>query len=316
MSAPVVLASCDDYRREVVEAAVQRLLAPLGGWECFVQPGDRVLLKPNLISASRPEQAATTHPALLEALAVRLLELGARPFIGDAPAWGGPVTVAAATGVGELCERLGIPFVFFDRHAPLPSRHPHVARRFHVDPHVLEADLVINVPKMKAHQQLGFTGCMKNLYGCLARREKAWHHGAQSRSDLHFARYLVAYQAALPVQLHVVDAVVAMEGAGPRLGTPRHLGFLAAGTEAAAVDAVLADVIGVPASHRFMLQAARELGLLEPSADIAVEGDRVDDLAVADFVFPDLVGVFFSPWRLARGWWRNRRLMAAERATG
>ncbi len=312
MRATVALGYCPSYEPTDLDPALERLLAGLGGLERWVKPGQRVLLKPNLISASPPEHAATTHPDFLAALCRRVAALGATPVIGDAPAWGGPHAVAETTGMRRLCDELGVEFVFFSGHARLPSRHPQVTGHFRVDPRVLAADVVINVPKLKAHQQLGFTAAVKNCYGCLSGRHKALHHCA---SDPSFARYLVAYCAALPITLHIVDGILAMEGAGPRLGQARPLGVIAAATEPVALDTTLADVIGVPASHRFLLDAARELGVgVGDVSQIDVVGQTVAELAVADFVFPDLLGVFFSPWRLLRGYFRNRRMMREDAA--
>lgn len=317
MPPTVALGRCAGYQPESLDPALDAVLAGVGGLSAYVRAGQRVLLKPNLIAAVPPDRGATTHPAVLEALARRVLDLGATPFIGDAPAWGGPVSVPAVTGIREVCDRLGLEFAFFDQHARLASRHPEVAHAFRVDPRVLAADVVINVPKLKAHQQLGFTGALKNLYGCLGGREKAYHHFARSRTDHHFARFLVAYQAALPVHLHVADGVISMEGTGPRLGTPRLLGVLAASTGATELDAVLAELIGVPAPNRLLLEAAAELGTGETDpARILVVGDPLAALRVDDYLHPHLVGVCFSPVRLVRGWYRNRRMLRAERVAG
>ncbi|MBI2299642.1 MAG: DUF362 domain-containing protein, partial [Armatimonadetes bacterium] len=168
MPPTVSLQRCPDYDPQRLDNALGALLDPLGGLGEFVSAGQRVILKPNLIAACRPEEAATTHPALLEALARQVQSLGATPLVGDSPAWGGPVSVAAASGVTEVCERLGIEFVCFDQHTRLESRHRRVSSHFHCDPRLLEADVVINVAKLKSHQQLGFTGAIKNLYGCLS----------------------------------------------------------------------------------------------------------------------------------------------------
>jgi len=317
MSCRVALQSCRTYAQAEVDAALEQAVDHLGGWTAFAASGQTVLLKPNLIAPVPPERAATTHPAILDSLCRRLLDLGAKPVIGDAPAWSGPAQAREVTGVGEVCERYGIEFWFFDRHTRLESKHRTVASRFHVDPRVLEVDRVINVGKLKAHQQLGFTCCLKNLYGCLAGREKAVHHFARSRTDHHFALYLAAFGDSVPVTLNLADAVVAMEGPGPRLGMPRPMGFVAASESALALDTVMAEVIGAPATHRLMLDAALELGLDGATMDgIEVVGDPVAQFAVGDFVHPALLGVAFSPWRVVKGWYRNRQLIKAGRRTG
>ena len=311
MRPPVSLRACDDYEPHRVDAAVDAALDDIGGLASFVSAGETVLLKPNLIAATSPERAATTHPAVLEVLCRRLLDLGAKPAIGDAPAWSGAEAVGRETGLTAICERYGIPFWYFDEHTRLASKHPSIAAKFHVDPRVLEVDKLINVGKLKAHQQLGFTCCMKNLYGCLAGREKAYHHFARSKTDHHFALYLAAFQDSLPVTLNLADAVIAMEGPGPRLGTPRPLGFVAASTSAVALDAVMAEIIDAPETHRLMLTAAAEIGLYDSNESIAMLGDPAAQFTVSDFLHPALLGVFFSPARIVKGWLKNRRMVKA-----
>lgn len=304
----VVLQHCPSYEPEALDPALDALLAGVGGLESFVRPGQSVMLKPNLISDSSPEKAATTHPALLEALARRVLALGATPLIADAPAWGAPEVVARTTGVRDVCDRLGLEFVAFKGKTWLPSCRPAVAAGFHVDPRVLAVDVVINVPKFKSHQQTGFTGALKNLYGCVSGREKAWHHCAKVHDD-RFARFLVSLALSLPVSLHVMDGVLAMEGYGPRSGPARWLGALGASVEPVALDTVFAELTGATGPHRLLLDAARELGLGETDLSrIAVTGTPSDELRVTDFDWPPQMGVFFSPVRLAKGWLRARRM--------
>ena len=105
----VSVVACDAYESELCKAALQEVLSPLGGLE-FVKPGDRVVIKANLITFLKPDKAATTHPVLLSALTELLKERGAVVIIGDSP--GGPFSlpylkrVYAATGLND-CEKAG-----------------------------------------------------------------------------------------------------------------------------------------------------------------------------------------------------------------
>ena len=152
MASPVAVAACDGYAPEFLEPALDAVLDAVGGLGRIVRPEQTVLLKPNLIAGLPPERGGTTHPAVLDSLCRRIRELGARPMIGDAPAWGGPRQVAEATGIAAVCVKYGEEFVYFDRHTRLDSRCPEVASHFHVDPRVLQADVVINVGKYPEHQ--------------------------------------------------------------------------------------------------------------------------------------------------------------------
>ncbi|MFN3653579.1 MAG: DUF362 domain-containing protein [Armatimonadota bacterium] len=302
----VALARCGGYAPEGVGAALDQALSLLGGLESFVRAGDRVLVKPNLLTAQPPENAATTHPAVIDALLARLVDLGARPRIGDSPAFGWAARVADGCGVGEVARRYGVPVVEFNRPEAVASARPEVLRRFMIDREVLEADAVINVPKLKSHRQLGFTAALKNLYGCMPGKRKAYYHMARGNRDDDFALVLAAFAYTVASTLNVVDAVVAMERDGPSGGDPRPVGALVAGVDPAGVDAVIAEMIRAPRADRLILNACRELRLGAPDADtIELRGESLAALTVPDFVHPYLIGVRFSPVRLARSVWRN-----------
>jgi uncharacterized protein (DUF362 family) len=303
---PVALVRCPTYEPATVQESLDEALELLGGLEQFVRPGDRVLVKPNLLTAQSVHNAATTHPQVLDALLARLVDLGARPSVGDSPAFGWVTHVAAACGIAPVAQKYGAPLVDFTHPVPLASVRPEVRKLFAVDRAVLEADVVINVAKLKAHRQFGFTATTKNLYGCMPGKRKAYFHFERGNHDEDFARLIAAFAYSLPVHLHLLDAVIAMERDGPSGGDPRSVGALLAGTDPAAIDAIAADLIHHPESDRLLLRACRELRLGSPQVDtIDLRGAEVSELAVPDFIHPLLVGVRFSPGRLAKSVWRN-----------
>jgi uncharacterized protein (DUF362 family) len=303
---PVALARCPAYEAKTVQESLDRALALLGGLEQFVRPGDRVIVKPNLLTAQPESKAATTHPQVVDALLSRLVDLGARPQVADSPAFGWAAHVAAACGIEPVARKYGVPVVDFTAPAPISSIRPEVRRHFVTDRSLLEADVVINVAKLKAHRQLGFTGATKNLYGCMPGKRKAYFHFERGNRDADFARLIASFAYSIPVHLNLLDAVIAMERDGPAGGDPKPVGALIAGTDPAAVDAVAAELIAVPEQNRLLLEACRELRLGSPRMDtIELRGATVPELAVADFIHPLLVGVRFSPGRLARSIWRN-----------
>jgi uncharacterized protein (DUF362 family) len=302
----VALVRCPTYEPAHVHAAVDEALALLGGLEQYVRPGDRVLLKPNILNGQAPECAATTHPQVLEALLARLSDLRAKPQVGDSPAFGWVTKVAESCGIGAVARKHGAEIVEFTRPVSVKSARPDVLREFMVDRSLLDADVVINVPKLKVHRQLGFTGATKNLYGAMPGKRKAYYHLARGNRDSDFARLVAAFAYSLPLTLNVADAVIAMERDGPQSGDPRPVGALVVGADPAAVDAVLAGLIRPRPEDSLMLNACRDLGLGFPDLDkIDVLGGSLAEMAVPDFVHPYLIGVRFSPGRLARSVWRN-----------
>jgi uncharacterized protein (DUF362 family) len=303
---PVSLVRCTNYEPAGVQESLDQALQLLGGLEQFVRRGDRVLVKPNLLTAQSAGHAATTHPQVLDALLARLVDLGARPSVGDSPAFGWVAGVATACGIAAVARKYGAPLVDFTHPVPLASVRPEVRRQFVTDRAVLDADAVINLAKLKSHRQLGFTAATKNLYGCMPGKRKAYFHFERGNHDADFARLIATFAYSLPVHLNLLDAIVAMERDGPSGGDPRPVRALVAGTDPAAVDAVAAELICAPQPNRLLLHACRELRLGSPQMDtIELRGATVPELAVADFIHPLLVGVRFSPGRLARSVWRN-----------
>jgi uncharacterized protein (DUF362 family) len=282
--------------------------------ERFVQPGQRVLLKPNLISAVPPEAAATTHPLVVERVIQLVQAAGGQVFIGDSPAWGLLTHTARESGVAAVAVRYHVPIVEFNQPVSVPCPFPEVAASFYVDRSVVEADVILHLPKLKTHRQLGYTAALKSIYGCMPGKRKAFWHLRRSRRDQDFARLLVAFHATVAPTLHLVDGVLAMQGAGPVRGQPRFLGVLAASTDAAAVDAVLCDILNAPLSHRFVLDAARSLGFGETEGGrIDLHGEPPGSFRVADWDWPDLLGVGFSLPRVVRSVLRNQWLVHCQR---
>jgi uncharacterized protein (DUF362 family) len=171
---PVSVSRCESYELACVRPAVRAALAPLGGIERFVKPGMTVLLKPNALTAAMPERAVTTHPAIVQAVAELVREAGATVLVGDSP--GGPLGRAPeafqTTGIGEVAANLGIDMLPFDG---VVWKRLNGIDYFIARP-VYEADLVINLPKLKTHQLTLYTGAVKNLFGAIPGTRKSELH--------------------------------------------------------------------------------------------------------------------------------------------
>jgi uncharacterized protein (DUF362 family) len=292
--ARVSLARCRGYGAQEVGSALERCLEPLGGLAAFVRAGQRVLLKPNLIAAHPAEQAATTHPQVVLAAAAEVLRLGASCHIGDSPAFGRAAQVAARCGLLQGAARLGVPVV--------ELRGNVACRGARLSASLSEYDVLISLPKLKAHDQLLFTAALKNTYGLVAGKAKAWRHLA-ARSDLQrFCRMLLEVHRAASPALSIVDGVVAMEARGPRSGRPAPLGLLAAGTDAAAIDAVLCRVLGLEPEHSPLLAAAALMGVGETRPHfVEVAGERPEEFSGSRFRLPEeLTDISFSPTAFIR----------------
>ena len=150
----VSLVRCGTYGSDEVITAVRRAVDLIGGISSFVKPGDRVLLKPNLLSAHPPERRITTDPEVVRAVALLVLEAGGRPFIGDSPGLDRFSRVAAMTGMQAVADELGIQVIELTRPTAVTVPDPAVFRKLEIASQALQADVVINLPKLKTHSQM------------------------------------------------------------------------------------------------------------------------------------------------------------------
>lgn len=241
---PVVLIDCRDYRVDNITKVLQTAVDYLGGFKEYIAPGERVLIKPNLLAAYPPEASVTTHPSVVEAVVRHILYCGGQPFIGDSPAFGDLYDVAEKTGVMAICMKYGIPLIPFSNPVQVSTKDPWL-KKIYIDKAVLEADRIINVPKLKTHVQVGFTGAVKNLFGCMPGKRKALWHFKAGDEDFRFGRLLLEIYRVVGPILHVVDGITIMEGNGPAQGIPKSLGLIGVSQDGLFLDRTLCDIIGL-----------------------------------------------------------------------
>jgi uncharacterized protein (DUF362 family)/Pyruvate/2-oxoacid:ferredoxin oxidoreductase delta subunit len=280
---------CRDYSLPVVRDAVAESIARCGGMASFLSPGDRVLIKPNLLAAAPPGHAVTTHPSVVQAVVEEVHACGAEAVIGDSP--GGHTTPATyrallnATGMQDVIERTGAGVAYFDETAEMiSSKNGRIFKKFTITAALKDADAVIAIPKFKTHQFTGFTGAVKLLYGYVPGVTKAEYHLHAGRDVGMFAELLLDIWETLPPALTIMDAVVAMEGAGPRHGHPRQMGVVLAGQSGPAIDMVAATIAGMDPLAMPTVRRAAERGLGPAGMDeIELLGVPADDMVVSDF---------------------------------
>jgi uncharacterized protein (DUF362 family)/Pyruvate/2-oxoacid:ferredoxin oxidoreductase delta subunit len=305
----VALVRCDNYDPEAVDAAVRRSVDLLGGMSVFVQPGKRVLLKPNLVAARAPERRITTDPEVVRTVARLVLEAGGTPCIGDSPALEPFQMVARKTGMKEVADELGLELVNLVGPAPVPLRDGAVFRNLELSFRVIDADVVINLPKLKTHAQMLFTLGVKNLFGTVVAQRKAeWHYMTGVDRDTFASLHLDIYQAIRPA-LTILDGVWAMEGHGPANGRPRRVDLIAAATDAVALDVSICRLLGAPLRSFPLYRAARARGIGETDASrISLRGDPPEGFQVKDFEVPSLDSLGVLPGMF--GWFTKRFLVS------
>lgn len=262
----------------------------------------RVLVKPSMVVAAPPESAVTTHPSVVGAVARLCVELGAETLVGDSPGFGGSLPVLERCGIAEAARAAGAKPVALSDTVVVSYPAGRVCRKFIVARAAAEADAVISVAKLKTHGFMGYTGAVKNMFGCLVGTAKAEAHARFARRE-DFAAMLVDLCEALNPVLSLVDGVVGMEGPGPRLGRPRALGLIFAGASAYEVDVAACTAAGLPLERVLTVAEARRRRVGKPEEirflgdglpDRAAEGYRPFTPAPGPRVTPASVGVFLG----------------------
>jgi len=297
MSITLSLLAASSYEISALDSALTNLLEPWGGMGAFVKSGDRVLLKPNLLTASRPQGECITRPELVYCVAQKVKAVGGKPFIGDSPAFGTAQGVLRSNGYSELLASLDIPVVEFQG-----ERYPVDNQRFNhlrLSKEALAADVVINLPKVKSHVQLTLTLGVKNLFGCVPGKTKAWWHLEAGKDVERFGEMLVETARAINPSLTIMDGIIGQEGRGPINGTPRSLGVLAACPDVFALDWVMAQILRVPPQQVPTLAAQLRLGLVPQELHFPLA--QPESLQVQDWQLPEtLMPIDFGLPRVLR----------------
>ena len=231
---------------------------------------------------------------MVAAAAEAALRAGAREVVvGEGPGHRRDTEyLVTATGLRDYLRDLDVRFVDLNhddvRRVKLRSRFMRI-EELSLPAAVLEADLVVSMPKLKTHHWAGMTCAMKNLFGVVPGAVYGW-----PKNFLHFRgipNAIVDLAATVRPGLSIVDAIVGMEGDGPIMGKPRAAGFLAMGTDPVAVDATCARAIGLdPMRIPYIKEASAFLGNADPGR-IEHRGERPDRYAFRFEVLPQFEGL-------------------------
>ena len=237
--------------------------------------GRSVLLKPNMVEYEAG-QAINTNPLVVVGAAAALRRAGAREVVvGEGPGHRRDIEyLLTSSGLFEHLGDAGVRFVDLNhddvREVPLRSWFTGM-RSLSLPVSLLNADLVVSLPKLKTHHWAGITCSMKNFFGVVPGAVYGW---PKNLLHLHgIDASILDITATVRPGLTIVDAIVGMEGDGPIMGTPRPVGALLMGTDPVAVDACAARVMGlVPERLPYLATAGEFLGHIDASR-IDLRGD-------------------------------------------
>lgn len=289
---PKVIFKKSTYQYKHLKPLIYQMIDTIG--PDLIQKEKRVLIKPNLLSPAKPEKAITTHPLIVRIIAEYVLAKGGRPIISDSPPLGSFDKILNEGGYNKAFRDLDIEFKPFS-----PSTRVNIGEPFgHIDiaADALEADLIINLAKLKTHSQMLLTLGVKNMFGCIVGyRKPEWHVRAGVDRAL-FARLLVQIYQAIKPAITIIDGIWALEGQGPgKSGTPRRLGVMIGSPDAIEADRAVCRMLGLNPDMLPTNRAAMELGLLSETGYI-----NGDFHIINDFKFPVLGPLTFGPKQLQK----------------
>ena len=288
----VSVVKCENYEYSQVKKAVRESLDLLGGISEFVKPGDRVLLKVNLLIRRKPEKVTTTHPSLAQALAELVIEAGGKPVIGDSPGGYHFYNKSTLESVYETCgmtkaaEESGAELNYNTDVVDVPYHEGKIMKAIKTIKPVLEVDKIISIPKIKTHMMTVYSGAVKNLFGIIPGSYKAEYH-LRFEDVNDFADVLVDICSFAKPTLTVMDAIVGMEGYGPTNGHPKQVGLVISGANPYELDVVASKIIGLEPKEVPTIRKSMARGLCSGNPeDINVLGEAIKDVSISDFKIP------------------------------
>ena len=286
MKSSVSIVKCQNYDEARVLSALRQAIDLIGGIRTFVKKDSRVLVKPNLLFGKSPEEAVTTHPSIVRGMIQIVREAGGVPSIGDSPSVGSLTWTADKAGIKAVADEMKCPLVEFDKPVLLSKGTGRIFKQLEVEQAVLEADVIINLPKWKTHAQMLLTLGVKNLFGCIpGPRKPLWHLKAGDDRKI-FAQILFDIYQVIQPSLTILDGIVGMEGNGPNSGRPIPIGLILASGDSLSLDQIVCDLLGISRESLLTNRVAIEQGMGKEA--IEVLGERVEDVRISSFQFPTL----------------------------
>jgi len=285
----VSIIRCENYEDDCVNSAVKEAIDLAELTDSFSECKN-ILLKPNLLSTRRPEEAVTTHPSIVKAVAKIAIKAQYEVTLGDSPSFAGENQskydrLCEVTGMTSIARELGIPITRFETEI-VSATNPNgrFYKSFEVSKKALESDLLVNIPKLKTHGLTTYSGAVKNIFGCIPGVRKGLFHVQSAEDRIAFAQMLVDLLSVFMPTVNIMDAVVGMEGEGPNSGNPHKLGLVMASSDPVALDAVACAIIGIEPLDIHTTRLAHEQGLgCGDLSGIDIRGESIQNARVHDF---------------------------------
>ena len=290
----VSIAQSKSYKQEEVEKAVYDCLDGIPGIKSRIKNGARVLVKVNLLKKNAPEDAVTTHPAVVEAIVRYLQGLGCRVIIGDSP--GGPynvkrlISIYKASGMTQVAENTGCELNYDTSAVDIVNEKAQKLKQMQIIKVAEDVDFIVSAAKFKTHGMMLYTGAVKNLFGVIPGLTKAEYHFKMNNAE-NFAHHLVDICEYIKPVFTIIDAIEGMEGDGPSAGEKRQVGLILASENPYALDTAGAHIMGIQPLQVPTVKIAKERGIFGGELkDLSVKGLQLEDIHIPPFKLPGSLG--------------------------
>jgi len=276
----VVIKKCAEYKVDYIKKAIMEGLDMIGGIETFIKPGEKVLLKPNTLTGVSPDAAVTTHPEFLRAM-IRIVKAKTQEvYVGDSP--GGPFGFAPAAkkaGMFKVIEDEGAKLMEFKEDVQVSGKNSLAYKNFKISAEIQKMDKIINLPKIKTHQLMHMTLCVKNMFGLIPGMRKVEYHLKAGSDKELFAKMLVDFYNIVTPALNIVDGIVGLEGKGPGAdGEPIKLGVILMGTGGFSLDHAIAKLCGVEPDRVYTNAVYKKYILKGAEPEYIIKGEQIKDV--------------------------------------
>lgn len=263
----VSIVQCNSYDKKKVYKAVKKAISDIG---FDIKPGLKVLIKPNVLSKYKPEEGVTTNPAVIDAVCKILKEKKCSIIIAESSGFYSTIKNFEVSGIAPVARKYNAKLVSLSHeNIIIKKMNSKVLKKTKISQALFDADLIINMPKMKTHMLTKYTGAVKNLLGCIPGGIKQDYH-VIAPNEKKFCQLLVDIYSLVMPRLTIMDGIIGMEGNGPSSGILKKANLILAGDDCAAVDYIAGKIIGVEGKV-YTTKYAAERGYFAPE-DVKVYG--------------------------------------------
>jgi len=314
----IIIKRCSSYNLDELKKTIKAGFDLLGGIDKFIKQNEKVLLKPNYLSPSKPEAAIITHPVFIKAVIQVLKEKTNNIYVGESPGVGGFNLSSLISGLRKVIEEEKVELIEFVADKEIEIKDKLVFGKFMVDKRLFEMDKIINLPKIKTHTLMQMTLCVKNMFGIIPGLKKLEYHAKANQDRIHFAKILIDIYRAMPPHFNIVDGILAMEGDGPGTGgTPANLGIVVMGENGFAIDRFIPELIGVDPFRVYTNKIYKEYINNHKDIEYKVLGDNPG--IIKKFIMPpdeERAGLFKYLINILRNFTLSKPIFIKQKCTG